>query len=107
MQTVYFRDWHSFNKYLVESVNYLSIEMELPHKKGDDAQVEMRCDGVQEIDNGVCLSAAMVGKIFIEGDLVQAKVSDQGYGLCFISLKVAGQQPYYFFAGVGEDEDVC
>lgn len=71
MTTIFFDDWRSLNHFLQEG-NFISLEMELSHHKNDTAAIEMICDSVEPLENGVYLAAVMTGKVFIEGDLLWA-----------------------------------
>ena len=94
MTTIFFDDWRSLNHFLQEG-NFISLEMELSHHKNDTAAIEMICDSVEPLENGVHLAAVMTGQVFIETEP----------DIFFLSFRVAGQSPYYFTVGVGEDED--
>ncbi len=104
MTTIFFDDWRSLNHFLQEG-NFISLEMELSHHKNDTAAIEMICDSVESLENGVYLAAVMTGQVFIEGDLLWAVAKETEPDIFFLSLRVAGQSPYYFTVGVGEDED--
>ena len=104
MTTIFFNDWRSSNHFLQEG-NFISLEMELSHHKNDTAAIEMICDSVEPLENGVYLAAVMTGKVYIEGDLLLAVAKETEPDIFFLSLRVAGQSPYYFTVGVGEDED--
>ena len=71
----------------------------------DTAAIEMICDSVEPLENGVYLAAVMTGQVFIEGDLLWAVAKETEPDIFFLSFRVAGQSPYYFTVGVGEDED--
>lgn len=103
MNTIYFNDWRTLNHFL-QSGNFISLEMELSHNKKDTATIEMICDSVEPLENGVYLAAVMTGKVFIEGDLLWAVAKKSEPDIYFLSLRVSGQQPYYFTVGVGEEE---
>ena len=68
-------------------------------------QPQSICDSVEPLENGVYLAAVMTGQVFIEGDLLWAVAKETEPDIFFLSLRVAGQSPYYFTVGVGEDED--
>lgn len=104
MTTIFFNDWRSLNHFLQEG-NFISLEMELSHHKNDTAAIEMICDSVEPLENGVYLAAVMTGKVYIEGDLLLAVAKETEPDIFFLILRVAGQPPYYFTVGVGEDED--
>lgn len=104
MTTIFFDDWRSLNHFLQEG-NFISLEMELSHHKNDTVAIEMICDSVEPLENGVYLAAVMTGQVFIEGDLLWAVAKETEPDIFFLSFRVAGQSPYYFTVGVGEDED--
>ena len=104
MTTIFFDDWRSLNHFLQEG-NFISLEMKLSHHKNDTAAIEMICDSVEPLENGVYLAAVMTGQVSIEGDLLWAVAKETEPDIFFLSFRVAGQSPYYFTVGVGEDED--
>ena len=106
MTTIYFKDWKSLNDFL-QSANFINVEMELVHKQNDTAAIEMICDSVRPLENGVYLKATMTGEIFIEGNLIFAVAQEEEPDILFLSIRVEGQQPYNFTVGIGNDEEAC
>ena len=106
MTTIFFNDWRSLN-YFLQNGNFISVEMELEHKKNDTATIEMVCNSAHPLDNGVCLRARGSGELFIEGNLLWAVATEEGPGTLFLSIRVEGQRPYYLTVGIGDDEEAC